>query len=209
MENNQNIDNDDISIESLKKLLTSSNGSSIFDDIDISKAIEDSEILVRKNIDDLMNQFKDYKTEIYFVNKSNNPDPSYAHKGDSGFDLRANLIEDNGQMNIEPLERYLIPTGLYFEIPKGYDMEIKSRSGLAVKNGIMILTGTIDQNYRGEVKVLLYNTSKEIFTINHGDRIAQAIIRPVISSENGILTKISELNASNRMDNGFGSSGVK
>lgn len=204
MESNNDINNQDISLETLRNLLSNSN-ESLFGDLDITKAIEESENLVKKNIDEIMNQFKDFKTDIYFVNKSSNPDPIYAHKGDSGFDLRANL---ENEITLKSFERILIPTGLYFETPSGYDIEIKSRSGLAVKNGITVLTGTIDQNYRGEIKVLLFNSSKEDFIINNGDRIAQALIRPILCDESVKFNKVFELNNSNRMNSGFGSTGV-
>jgi dUTP pyrophosphatase len=205
----ENINSDDISIEALKNLLTSEDNTSLFADLDISKAIEESENLIKKNVDELMNQFKTIKTEISFINNSNNPDPVYAHTGDSGFDIRANLGDTESQLILRSFERSLIPTGLHFEIPKGYDMEIKSRSGLAVKYGITVLSGTIDQNYTGEIKVLLFNSGKEDFIINHGDRIAQALIRPIITNETGVLNRVNSLIETNRKDNGFGSSGIK
>jgi dUTP pyrophosphatase len=145
------------------------------------------------------------KLQIKFVNLSDNPDPIWAKEGDSGFDLRAN---ESGIL--KPLERMLISTGLFFEIPKGYDIEVKSRSGLAFKHGIGVLTGTIDQNYRGEVKVLLFNISNENFEFKKGDRIAQAIVRNRISDDFGALIKLQELNQlseTERGSGGFGSTG--
>ena len=151
-------------------------------------------------------EYKDFnKTEIKFVNTSENPDPVWAKEGDSGFDLRAN---ESGIL--KPLERMLVSTGLFFEIPKGYDIEVKSRSGLAFKHGIGVLTGTIDQNYRGEVKVLLFNISNENFEFKKGERIAQAIVRNRISDDFGVMVKmgsIEELSETERGSGGFGSTG--
>jgi len=151
-----------------------------------------------------MNEENDWGLNINFVNNSDNPDPNWAKEGDSGLDLRANLTEP---ITLKPLKRVLVPTGLHFQLPIGYDMDIKSRSGLAFKNGIMILTGTIDNNYRGEIKVLLFNTGEEDFVINHGDRIAQAVIRPVVTNIFGKLIKTETLEVSNRNADGFGSTG--
>lgn len=207
MENIDNIGSDDISIESLKKLLSNTD-TSLFGDIDLSKAIQESENLVKKNIDEIMNQFKDFKTDIFFINKSNNPDPTYAHKGDSGFDLRANT---DREINLYPGEWKAIPTGLYFEIPMGYELQIRSRSGLAFKNGVVVLNspGTIDSGYRGEIQVILINHSEETFTIQNGDRIAQGVICPIMSSEVAKLNKVSNLSETERGDGKFGSTGVK
>lgn len=207
MENVNDINNQDISLETLKNLL-SNNTESLFGDLDITKAIEESENLVKKNIDEIMNQFKDFKTDIYFVNKSNNPDPEYAHKGDSGFDFRANLEEE---IKLLPGEWKAIPTGLYFEIPSGYELQVRSRSGLAFKNGVMVLNspGTVDSGYRGEIQVILINHSKEIFTIQHGDRIAQGVIAPVLTSEISKLNKVFSLSETERGEGKFGSTGSK
>jgi dUTP pyrophosphatase len=151
-------------------------------------------------------EYKDVnKTEIKFVNTSENPDPIWAKDGDSGFDLRANISG-----TIKPLERLLIPTGLYFELPDGYDMEIKSRSGLASKHGIGVLTGTIDLNYKGEVMVLLFNISNDVFNFQKGDRLAQAVVRSRVSTEFGKLVKLESreyLSQSERGSGGFGSTG--
>ena len=153
------------------------------------------------------NNNQEFNIPIKFVNKSDNPDPVYAKDGDSGFDLRANT---NGLL--KPLDRLLVPTGLYFDIPEGYDIDIKSRSGLAFKHGIGVLTGTIDQNYRGEIKVLLFNISNENFEFKKGDRIAQAIVRHRLSTEFSKMVKlnsIEDLSKTNRESNGFGSTGTK
>lgn len=145
--------------------------------------------------------------DVNFINKSTNPDPVYT-AGNSGFDVRANLTEP---MTIPSMERRLVPTGLFFEIPLDFELQIRARSGLAIKNGIMVLNGpgTVDSGYRGEVCVILYNTDKNDFVINHGDRIAQGVICQVQQMHNTVLNKVEELSSSDRSEKGFGSSGVK
>ena len=162
----------------------------------------------------------EFKIETKFVNTSKNPDPSYAKDGDSGFDLRANFVRTmfkNGQ-NVEvnheyvmkPFERALIPTGLYFELPQGYELQIRPRSGHSFKTGLMAILGTVDRDYRGEVKVILINLSDKEVTIEHGERIAQGVIAPRVSTEFGKLTKLTsveELSETDRGTGGFGSTG--
>src|SRR3546814_18646673 len=117
--------------------------------------------------------------KIRVINQSSNPLPSYATESSAGMDLRAFLEET---VTILPMERALIPTGLYMELPAGHEAQIRPRSGLALKAGITVLNspGTIDADYRGEIKVLLVNLSANEFTINSGDRIAQMIIRSAV-----------------------------
>ena len=120
------------------------------------------------------------KVEVKYINKSNNKNPIYAKEGDSGFDLRAN---ERG--SLKPLERKLVGTGLYFELPGGYELQIRPRSGLAYKNGVTVLNspGTVDTGYRGEIKVLLVNISNEKFTWDKGERIAQGVVSHRVSSD--------------------------
>lgn len=149
-----------------------------------------------------------YRPKVKFKNESDNQDPKYAKDGDSGFDLRANLSES---ITLGSLERALVPTGLYFELPTNFEMQVRPRSGLAAKNGITVLNtpGTVDNLYRGEVKVILVNLSKEEFTINHGDRIAQAVIAPVTNTNVLELKKVDEISQdTDRGAGGFGSTGV-
>lgn len=148
------------------------------------------------------------KLTLKFVNESNNPNPTFANEGDSGFDLRANLTES---ITIGPLERALVPTGLFFELEKGFEIQVRPRSGLAVKNGISVVNtpGTVDSHYRGEVKAILINLSNENFTINHGDRIAQAVVCPVFGEGKVFIEQVDTLSETNRGSGGFGSSGVK
>lgn len=156
---------------------------------------------------------KNAKILVKFKNITNNPDPEYSHEGDSGFDLRAHIpFEDNitkRTIIIPPMGRKLIPTGLFFELPESYELQIRSRSGLAVKHGIGVLTGTVDNAYRGEVHVLLINLGEEEFKIENGDRIAQGVLVPRLSTEFGRLEKVNEINETKRGSGGFGSTGTK
>ncbi len=149
------------------------------------------------------------KLKVSFINKSNNEDPTYQKEGDSGFDIRANISND---IELMPGKRALISTGLYFEVPIGYELQVRSRSGLALKNGIMVLNspGTVDSGYRGEVGVILYNTDNEnSFTIKNGDRIAQGVISAVQTIGKTKFIKKETLTSSDRGSGGFGSTGVK
>ncbi|NPA12216.1 MAG: dUTP diphosphatase [Epsilonproteobacteria bacterium] len=127
--------------------------------------------------------------------------PAYQTKEAAGFDLHA--VEDTV---IKPFERKLIPTGLAFEIQKGYEIQIRPRSGLAFKHGITVLNtpGTIDSDYRGEIKVLLINLGSEDFEIKKGERIAQAVVAPVVQAD---IVEVDELNETERGSGGFGSTG--
>lgn len=148
-----------------------------------------------------------YKLDIEFSNKSNNEDPEYATNGSSGFDLKANLSES---IMIMVGRRAIIPTGLYFNIPKNFEIQIRPRSGLAAKNGVTVLNspGTIDSDYRGEIKIILINHGDEDFVVNNGDRIAQAVIASVISENIVNLSKINEITTdTERGTSGFGSTG--
>lgn len=140
---------------------------------------------------------------IKIVNTSANPLPLYATKGSSGMDIRASL---DIQVTLQPLERTLIPTGLFVEIPNGYEIQIRPRSGLAIKQGITCLNtpGTIDSDYRGEIKIILINLSSEEQIINHGDRIAQMIIQ---KTERAELVQVEFLNETERAAGGFGHTG--
>jgi len=149
-----------------------------------------------------------YKIKFNFANKSTNEDPAYATNGSSGFDLRADLKEP---ITIQPHDREVIPTGLFFNIPENFEIQIRSRSGLAAKNGISVLNapGTIDADYRGEIKVILVNHSDDRFIINHGDRIAQAIIASVIAKNVVNLVKVDDVTSdTERGTGGFGSTGL-
>jgi dUTP pyrophosphatase len=149
------------------------------------------------------------KLQIRFSNKSSNPDPEYATSGASGFDLRANLTES---LYVDPRIRVTVPTGLYFELPENMEIQIRPRSGLAFKNGVTVLNspGTIDADYRGEIKVILINHGHEPFVINHGDRIAQAVIAACIGKNVIQFNKVEEvMSNTDRGEGGFGSTGHK
>ena len=140
---------------------------------------------------------------IKIVNTSANPLPQYATKGSSGMDIRASL---DLPVTLQPLERTLIPTGLFVEIPNGYEIQIRPRSGLAIKQGITCLNspGTIDSDYRGEIKIILINLSGEEQVINHGDRIAQMIIQ---KTERAKFEQVEFLDETERAAGGFGHTG--
>ena len=141
--------------------------------------------------------------EIKIVNTSENPIPEYATLGSSGLDLRANLSEP---VVLKTMERKMIPTGLFLEIPEGYEIQVRPRSGLAWKHGITCLNspGTVDSDYRGELKVILINLSHEPHVINNGDRIAQMILSRV---EKAILQPVIKLESTVRGEGGFGHTG--
>ncbi len=168
----------------------------------------DLEDLENLKIDDL-ETFKKPKVQIKFINKSKNVDPSYFYEGDSGFDFRADLEDE--KVLVKKGTRKIIPTGLYFEVPRGYELQVRPRSGLAAKHGITVLNtpGTVDSNYRGEIKIILINLGEEDFTIENGDRIAQGVISSVLDNVWGELKSVESLEESNRQDSGFGSTGKK
>ncbi len=138
---------------------------------------------------------------IKIINKSNNPLPKYQTALSAGMDLFAHLEEE---ITLKSLERKLIPTGLFLEIPAGFEAQIRPRSGLAIKNGITVLNspGTIDADYRGEIGVILVNLSADNFIIKNGDRIAQMIIAKY---ETITWQEVTEINETERGEGGFGS----
>ena len=131
--------------------------------------------------------------------------PTYATDGASGMDLRAFIDEP---VILQPMERRLIPTGLFVQIPEGYEGQVRARSGLAIKHGIGLINsiGTIDSDYRGELKIPVINFGNESFTINNGDRVAQLVIA---SYERVTPIVVSELDETDRGEGGFGHTGVK
>lgn len=143
--------------------------------------------------------------KVKLINKSNNPNPCYETNGSAGVDLRAFTEED---IILKPMERKLIPTGLYMQIPEGFEGQVRPRSGLAIKNGITVLNtpGTVDSDYRGEVRVILINLSNEDFVIKNGDRIAQMVFNGI---ERAVFPEVNELDTTERGDGGFGHTGNK
>lgn len=141
--------------------------------------------------------------QINIINKSEHPLPAYETAHAAGMDLRANITET---VTLAPLQRILIPTGLFIELPVGYEAQIRPRSGLAFKHGITVLNspGTIDADYRGEIKVLLINLGSEPFEIKHGERIAQMIIAKHETANWQVVEQLSE---TTRGASGYGSTG--
>ena len=143
------------------------------------------------------------KLKIKIINQSDNPLPQYATEGSAGMDIRANLT---GPVTLKPLERQLIPTGLFIELPSGYEAQIRPRSGLAIQHGITCLNspGTIDSDYRGEIKIILVNLSHEEHLVQHKDRIAQMVIHKVKKVK---WQQVNEINSTRRDKGGFGHTG--
>ncbi|HTQ28964.1 MAG TPA: dUTP diphosphatase [Puia sp.] len=137
------------------------------------------------------------------INRSQNPLPAYATEGSSGMDIRANL---EGPLLLKPLERVLVPTGIFLELPEGYEAQIRPRSGMAARQGITCLNspGTIDADYRGEVKVILVNLSSEEQVITHADRVAQMVIQRV---ERVSWEQVEYIQETARNHGGFGHTG--
>lgn len=144
-----------------------------------------------------------HQVEIKIVNISENQIPEYATSGSSGLDLRANLPVP---ITLKPMERRIIPTGIFLEIPFGYEAQVRPRSGLALKHGITCLNspGTVDSDYRGEIKIILINLSLDEHVINNGDRIAQMVVCKV---ESALLQPVLQLEPTLRGEGGFGHSG--
>lgn len=143
-------------------------------------------------------------TSVKVINKSRNELPAYETSGSAGMDIRANL---NDSLTILPGARSIIPTGIYLEIPPGFECQVRPRSGLAARNGVTVLNapGTIDSDYRGEVKVILINLSDVEYTVTDGQRIAQLVFAKY---ERVVPILVSELSATERGEGGFGSTGT-
>mgnify|MGYP001778813033 FL=1 len=145
------------------------------------------------------------KITVNIINNSANPLPAYETSGSAGMDLRASLDQP---MVLEPLQRAMVPTGIHIALPEGYECQIRPRSGLAAKHGITVLNspGTIDADYRGEIKVILVNLSNEPFTINPGERVCQMVISRYSRAE---WVEVETLDETERGSGGFGHTGVK
>lgn len=143
--------------------------------------------------------------QIKVINKGNQPLPTYATSQSAGMDLRANIDQP---ITLKPMERMLVPTGLHIALPEGYEAQVRPRSGLALKHGITVLNspGTVDADYRGEIKVLLINFSTEDFVVNAGERIAQMVIT---RHEQAQFELVEELDETERGSGGYGHTGVK
>ena len=160
------------------------------------------------DIPELEKEIQEYIPTIdlsYKKTKENAIDPKYVYISDSGFDLYS--TED---VWIHSLDRQLVSTGLHFDIPEGYEIQVRSKSGLALKQGLMVLNspGTVDQGYLGEIQIILFNTTREKVKIEKGQKIAQAVLCPVVSGKWVKLIEKNDLGNKDRNDNGFGSTGI-
>ena len=189
------------SMKALKDLQTQ------FGDVDMSNP----EAMLKSmgvDMNDLNQHFESQFTssvELKFINESENVNPEYAYKSDSGFDLRAS--ED---VWVFPNSRALVPTGLKFNIPDGYEIQVRSKSGLAINQGLFVLNspGTVDSGYLGEVKVIIFNTTTEKVKIVKGQKVAQAVLCPVVNGKWVSLIQTKSMDNKDRNDNGFGSTGL-
>lgn len=158
-----------------------------------------------KELDD---EFKNYKPKITLPFKIVNPDtntPKYNYGGDSGFDLYS-----VSEITIEPLGRTLIPTGIALDIKDGYEIQVRSKSGLAINEGLFVLNspGTVDSGYNDEIKVIIFNTNNVPYTIKKGMKVAQAVLSPVVNGDWVNLLKVDEIEEKDRGNKGFGSTGI-
>lgn len=202
------MDNNNFDFEKLTRIATEKFSGLSVDNIDDLNTLNDELAGMEQELKNMMTEEVSNNISLGFKNLSNNQDPEYVYEGDSGFDLRANLASP---VTLKPLERHLVPTGLYFQIPEGYEIQVRPRSGLAAKQGISVLNtpGTVDQGYTGEVKVILVNLSNDKVTIEHGERVAQAVLCPVLTKRNTTLTKLNNITSTDRGEGGFGSTGKK
>lgn len=174
------------------------------EDIDLSSMFSN----LGFSFEDLEKGFDEYQPTMplrYSTSNVDAVDPEYAYPTDSGFDLYS-----TEEITIESFGRALIPTGLHFDIPDGYEIQVRSKSGLALKQGLMVLNspGVVDQGYTGEVKVILFNTSKDSIIIKKGQKVAQGVLAPVVSGKWLELIKVDNIEGKDRSDKGFGSTGI-
>lgn len=160
------------------------------------------------DLEELETDMNSYTPKIDLPFSKSNPDavnPNYVYETDSGFDLYS-----TEEIWIHSLDRKLIPTGIHIDIPDGYEIQVRSKSGLALKQGLMVLNspGTVDQGYTGEIQVIIFNTSKERVKIEKGQKIAQAVLCPVVSGKWINLVEKKEINSKDRNEKGFGSTGL-
>lgn len=159
-------------------------------------------------IDSLEKEMIDYQPKMDIKYSRSNGDsvkPEYAYPTDSGFDLYS--TED---MWVHPFDRKLVPTGLHIDIPDGYEVQVRSKSGLALKQGLMVLNspGTVDQGYTGEIQVIIFNTTNEKVKIEKGQKVAQAVVSPVVCGKWIKLVEVGNIKDKDRSDKGFGSTGI-
>ena len=191
-------------MDNIKKLKSVQSKVSNFNKSDSQFNVDDL-ISNMDELDDILLNQSAGKLKLEYTNESNNKEPEYAYESDSGFDLRS--TED---LWIQSNDRKLIPTGLRFDIPDGYEIQVRSKSGLALKQGLMVLNspGTVDSGYQGEVKVIIFNTTNERIKIEKGQKIAQAVLCPVVNGKWVNLIKVEEIGEKDRNDKGFGSTNL-
>lgn len=156
----------------------------------------------------LEKEMENHIERLEFKFSKSNPevmDPRYAYTSDSGFDLYS-----TEEKWIHPLDRVLIPTGIHLDIPEGYEVQIRSKSGLAIKQGVFVLNspGTVDEGYTGEIQVILFNTTNQKVKVEKGQKIAQAVLCPVVSGKWINFIEVEDINSKDRNENGFGSTGL-
>lgn len=167
--------------------------------------IDNEQLIIKKSFLFRIFEFNKKQMQVKIINHSKHALPAYETSSSAGLDVRANL---NEAITLKPFERTLVKTGLFMEIPEGFECQVRPRSGLALKKGITVLNspGTIDADYRGEVGVILVNLSNETFVIEDGERIAQLVFAPVVQAQ---WMESKELSETERGAGGFGSTGVK
>lgn len=192
-------------MKTLKELQSKMNGVDMSDPKKMLESMGIDMEDIEKHFNDQIMQTADQKVPLRFINDSENKNPEYAYISDSGFDLRA--TED---VWIQAHDRKLIPTGLRLDIPMGYEIQVRSKSGLALNQGLMVLNspGTVDAGYQGEIKVILFNTTKDRIKIEKCQKIAQAVLCPVLNGKWVDLIEVKEIQDKDRNDSGFGSTGI-
>jgi len=160
---------------------------------------------IEKHFNESLTQNVINKISVEYANDTDNKDPEYAYESDSGFDLRS-----TEELWVQANSRLLVPTGLRFDIPENYEIQVRSKSGLALNQGLMVLNspGTVDSGYQGEIKVIIFNTTNERIKIEKGQKIAQAVLCPVVNGKWVNLVKVEEIKEKDRNDKGFGSTGL-
>lgn len=176
----------------------------------MGEAIADMEVKEIEGIDleELERNFKIPRPKQKLTYEKIHPnavEPKYNYLSDSGFDLHSTL-----SLSVPPFGRMIVPTGIKLSIPVGYEIQVRSKSGLALKQGLMVLNspGTVDQGYTGEIKVIVFNTNQHNYSINAGDKIAQAVLCPVMCGEVVDLINVEKIEDGERSDKGFGSTGI-
>jgi dUTP pyrophosphatase len=191
-------------MDNIKKLRSVQTKVSGFNESNGEFNIEDL-VSSMEDLDNILYDQKAGKLNLEYTNDSDNKEPEYAYDSDSGFDLRS--TED---VWVQGNDRKLVPTGLRFDIPDGYEIQVRSKSGLALKQGLMVLNspGTVDSGYQGEVKVIIFNTTKERIKIEKGQKIAQAVLCPVVNGKWINLVKVESIQEKDRNNKGFGSTNL-